>query len=90
MRTIPQIRSRLHELALELACPELADLAEETKRRSSIRRRTPTRHPKLTLEEEQIVRDYAQANPLRSLLEIAADLKTGLGRVSEAIMGKRG
>lgn len=35
--TIPEIRKRMHELAIEHGIEELAQLAEETKRRPYVR-----------------------------------------------------
>lgn len=53
MRTIPQIRMRLHELADQLGVQELHDLAEETKRRSPVRRARVSR-PKLLQSENTL------------------------------------
>lgn len=85
MRTIPQIRARLHELAEEHGLPELAELAEETKRRSPARR---ARKQNATYDPAE-VREYAEAFPDLPYHELANAFGITIGRVSEAIAGKR-
>ena len=88
-RTIPEIRTRLHELAREHGLPELHALADETKRRHH-GRRAPVRHPPLTPEQVEALKTYASANPRAHLQDIAVRFRTNAGRVSEALHGKRG
>lgn len=88
MRTIPQIRARLHELADEHGLPELAALAEETRRRPPCRLAAPRRRsltPALAAE----VRDYARRHPSASFHETADRFHTNIGRISEALVGTR-
>lgn len=88
-RTIPEIRERLHELAAELGVPELAELAEETRRRFHGRvGRTTAR--KVTDELADEVRAYARAHPTMNQRTIGARFKIDHGRVSEILFGKRG
>jgi hypothetical protein len=95
MRTIPQIRKRLHEIADELesldpaVAAELHDLAEETKRRSPVhmaRKKDKDPNP----PQEIYIRQFAAANPTLSYKEIAHALNTGIRCVSYAIAGRRG
>lgn len=88
-RTIPEIRSRLHELAREHGISELHQLAEETKRRRAVRR-APVRHPPLSDDQLDALKAYARANPQAHLQDIAVRFRTNAGRVSEALHGKRG
>ena len=83
MRTIPQIRVRLHEL------DELHDLAEETKRRPPAHM-TRSKHKNPDPSLEQRIRAYARQNPEKSYKDIANDLDTGIRCVSYAIAGRRG
>ncbi len=85
---IPEIRDRLHELADEHGIAELHDLAEETRRRSPLRV-TRKRWPRLTLEQQQAVRDTFAARPDLGHRELADMFRTSIGRVSEAIRGFR-
>ena len=87
--TIPQVRARLHVLAEEYGFPELAELAEATKRRQSEWPRAKAEHPQLSTEQEQEVRDYADLYPNKAYLEIATDLDIALRSVSYAIAGKK-
>ena len=88
MRTIPQIRARLHELADEYEIGELHDLAEETKRRSPAHM-TRSKHKDPDPYLEQRIREYARDNPEKSYKDIANDLNTGIRCVSYAIAGRR-
>lgn len=87
-RTIPQIRARLEELADEHGIDELRELAEETKRRSPVRRARSTK-PKLTDGQRQELAAYAEEHPDASYMEIAVAHDTTIGRVSEALAGFR-
>jgi hypothetical protein len=88
MSTIPEIRARMHELADEHGIPELHDLAEETRRRSPLRRAKP-RWPRLTDEVKQQVREMFAARPELGVRELADHFRTSIGRISEAVRGFR-
>ena len=88
-RTIPQIRARLFELALEHSLPELAELALETRRRPCVRR-APAYSAPLTASLAREVRRYAAINPDMPYAEIAIRFRINQGRVSEALAGTRG
>lgn len=88
-RTIPEIRARLFELAGELDCPELSDLAEETKRRPPVRR-APKRAQHVTEALQEQVRDFAARHPRMPMRAIGQKFGIDQGRVSEALAGKRG
>jgi hypothetical protein len=87
-RTIPQIRERMHELAEELGCDELHELADETRRRSPVRR-AAHRLPRLTTDLKLKIIEAARAFPEASYKELSEALNTSIGRVSEALAGKR-
>jgi hypothetical protein len=85
---IPEIRARLHELAEELDCPELHYLAEETRRRTPVKKarakaRKLTRGVRL-----EIMRVYI-AHPDWSNRRIGAKVGVDGGRVSETLAGFR-
>jgi predicted nucleic acid-binding protein len=100
-RTIPQIRARIVEIANELdvlnlrihkrraLAQELVDLAEETRRRSPVRR-GPDKHERLTAAQTQAIRQYAQTHPDAHQVEIGLVFNVNPGRISEALAGKRG
>ena len=88
-RTLPEIRARMHELADELGCPELAALAEETKRRYH-GRSAPITARAVTPALAAKVRAYKAAHPDASNRTIGALFKIDGGRVSEILHGKRG
>lgn len=87
-RTIPEIRARMIELAGELGCPELRELAEETRRRKPVRR-APPRKPDPSPALQDRIKRYASHNPDVSYHDIAVRFGTTSGRVSEAVAGKR-
>jgi hypothetical protein len=86
--TIPEIRERLHALAKELNCDELATLAEATRRRQPLRRAAP-RYPRLTEDQQAEVRKTFEANPALGLNDMAHMFGTNIGRISTAIRGFR-
>jgi hypothetical protein len=94
-RTIPEIRERLHEvaLAISLRCPheaaELHQLAEET-RREYAGRRARTFAPAVTDRLAACVREYARAHPREPFDRIGRLYGLNIGRVSEILHGKRG
>jgi hypothetical protein len=79
--TIPEIRARLHELAVTLGCKELHDLAEATRRRSAKKRAASVR--------QSLTPTLAQ-NPNMSNREIGNVFNVDGGRVSEAIHRSKG
>lgn len=97
-RTIPQIRSRMHELARELRDPDgmdLADIADEldalaneTARRKAVRR-APARRRKLDPSLADAIRADAKVHPHDDYTTIARRFSTNIGRVSEALAGFR-
>ncbi len=87
--TIPEVRDYLFILADQHSMPELAELATQLYRRPPVRRAKPRR----TGGREALygeIRGYAAAQPDASYHEIANKFDTTIGRVSEAIAGKRG
>jgi hypothetical protein len=88
MTTIPEIRTRLIYLAQEHALPELAVLAQALKRRPMVRKARPKYRP-LTPVLKEDIQAYAGRFPDLSYQEIANHFFTNIGRVSEALRGKR-
>ncbi|WP_296595506.1 hypothetical protein [Phenylobacterium sp.] len=88
-RTIPEIRSRLHELAIEHGLPELAQLAEETKRQYHGRRASPRARP-VDMAIAARVQRFARLHPNMPQREIGRRFGIDGGRVSEILFGKRG
>ncbi len=87
--TIPEIRARLHELAVALGCKELHDLAEATRRRSAKKRAASVRQS-LTPTLAKKIRAYVAQNPNMSNREIGNVFNVDGGRVSEAIHRSKG
>lgn len=85
---IPAIRARLHELSALHNLPELAELAEATKRRSPVRRAPRKSRPAIEPVREAI-RAFASISPALSQVEIAAHFNINPGRVSEAMQGPK-
>lgn len=85
---IPEIRDRLHELADEHGLPELHHLAEETRRRSPIKRAS-AKYPALSDEQAGEVRRIYKATQSLGVRDLANMYKTSVGRISEAIRGFR-
>ena len=88
MLTIPQIRERLHELARELNCPELSELAEGTKRRFFGRKAPVSQRPITQIMVDEI-RAYHAAHPTVHQREIAGHWGIDQGRVNEILHGYR-
>ena len=82
--SIPDVRSRLRELADEHDIDELHDLADQMYRKSA-KKRAPVRSPKLTPAMAQDIRDYKLANPDAHQQDIAEKFQVNHGRVSEAL-----
>jgi len=83
---IPQIRERLHELAKELDCPELAELAEAT-RRKPYARKGLRQSRRITHELAEEIRLFATYNQTMPLSAIAHRFNVNPGRVSEILNG---
>ena len=83
--TIPEVRDRLRQIAAEAKLPELVRLAEELKRRPAIRRATPrSQHPR-----KAAIRAYVALHSDEPLQDVATRFGVNIGRVSEALRGKR-
>jgi len=87
-RPIPEIRARLLELAKETGIDELRELAEETRRRSPVRRAPYQRRTKFTEDEQREIRDFVENNPELDYSAVAQRFSTNIGRISEIIAGK--
>jgi hypothetical protein len=91
---IPQVASRMREIAQEIQntypaqAAELLELADELKRRFSGPRAPATSTP-MTPELAEEIREYAEANPGMPHQTIGEVFNVNHGRVSEAIKGKR-
>jgi hypothetical protein len=94
MKTIPKIRKELLMLAnkLDIKCPaharKIRRLVKQMKRRSPIRR-SRRESASLTPELALRIRKVALANPSTSYMQLARIFATSIGRVSEALAGKR-
>ena len=88
-RTIPEIRTRLYELAAKHDLPELAQLADETKRQYH-GRRAPVRSRPVDDIMAARVRLFARRYPNMPQREIGRRFEIDGGRVSEILYGKRG
>ncbi len=86
--SIPEVRDRLRELAEELSCEELSELADQLYRRQS-GHRAPRRSPVVTEEMAAEIRQYAQENPYAHQQDIAEHFQVNHGRVSEALNHER-
>jgi hypothetical protein len=85
---LPEVASRLRELAIELDCDELDELADEIGRRSP-RLRAPTTSAPMTNALRAQIRALKAAEPDLSQAEIGRRFNLNPGRVSEALRGKR-
>ena len=85
---IPEIRDRLHALADDHNIPELHHLAEETRRRSPLKRAS-AKYPALTEEQAGQVRSMYRTRRSLGVRDLANMFGTSVGRVSEAIRGFR-
>ncbi len=86
--TIPQIRERLHELAVIHGIPELSSLATATIRRSY--KRAPSTRSGLDRKLKASIRAFVKENPEMAFQDVANIFGVNPGRVSEAVHGKRG
>ena len=83
-RSIPELRDRLREVAIEFGIPELLEIVDELYLRSPVRRARSTSQsltPALAAE----IRVYARANPSMSRQAIAVEFNVNHGRVSKAM-----
>lgn len=85
---IPEVRAELEELAIEHGIPRLKELADELIRRRRIVP-TPAKSKKMTPALKAAIKKYKKDNPDASYKEIADKYDVNIGRVSEAIVGKR-
>lgn len=85
---LPEVAARLRELAAELDCDELDDLANEIGRRPSAQRAPKSSAP-MTDELREEILAMKEANPRLSHAEIGRQLNVNPGRVSETLRGKR-
>ena len=85
---LPDVATRLRELAQELDCEELNALASEIVRRPSGKRAPPSSAP-MTDELRDEIRAIKKANPEISQADIGRALNINPGRVSETLKGKR-
>jgi hypothetical protein len=85
---LPEVAARLRELAIELSCDELSDLADEIARRS-VRQRAPSTSAPMTDAVRAEIKAMKAAEPDLSQHEIAKRLNLNPGRVSETLRGKR-
>jgi hypothetical protein len=85
---LPEVATRLRELAIDLDCDELNDLADEIGRRPSGQRAPRTSAP-MTDSLRARIRAMKAAEPNLSHTEIGRRLNLNPGRVSETLRGKR-
>jgi hypothetical protein len=85
---LPEVATRLRELAIDLGCDELNDLADEIGRRSP-RQRAPNTSIPITDSLKAQIRAMKTDEPHLSQAEIGRRLNLNPGRVSEALRGKR-
>lgn len=92
---IPEIRTRLLELAEEMQGARHGDWASELRAlaaasyRRRVKPRAPTRSRRMTPELAAEIRRIHRKNPRLSTQDIATRLGVNPGRVSEAIGGER-
>jgi CENP-B N-terminal DNA-binding domain len=85
---LPEVATRLRELAIELNCDELDGLADEIGRRPSGQRAPATSAP-MTDSLREKIHALKEAEPNLSQAEIGKRLNINPGRVSETLKGKR-
>lgn len=83
-RTIPEIRSRLREIADEHGIDELHDLADETYRSSPVKR-AENKSVNLTAKLAEEIRVFVTKNPKLHQRDVAQKFNVNPGRVSEAL-----
>ena len=85
---LPEVATRLRELAQQLDCDELNVLADEIARRPSGKRAPSTSAP-MTDELRNEIKAMKTADPDISQADIGRTLNINPGRVSETLKGKR-
>lgn len=83
-RSIPELRSRLREIADEEGLDELHEIADEMHRNSPVRR-AKNKSRALTPELAEEIRVYAKKNKTMHQRDIAQAFNVNPGRVSEAM-----
>jgi hypothetical protein len=85
---LPEVATRLRELARDLGYEELNELADEIARRPAGQRAPITSAP-MSDELRREIREMKEANPALSHAEIGRQLNVNPARVSETLKGKR-
>ena len=85
---IPEIQTRLLEIASEKNLDEVATLARQLTRRSP-KKRAPNVSKPMTDDLAHEIREFARSNPAMTQAEIGRVFNVNPGRVSEAIRGHR-
>lgn len=85
---LPEVATRLRELAIQLDCEELSELANEIARQLSAQR-APRSSAPMTNSLRAQIRAIKAAEPDLSHAEIGRRLNLNPGRVSETLRGKR-
>lgn len=92
MKTIPQIREELLEVAKHLgntkSSKRIKGLVKALYRRKAIRR-APTEHEPMTPQKIEAIKRTARQNPTVSYMVMAKLHKVSTGRISEVLAGKR-
>lgn len=92
---IPEVAKRIREISEQISgsfpdeATELAQLADELRRRSPTLPRAPATSTPMTPELAEEIREFSEANPRTSHQDIAVIFNVNHGRVSEVISGKR-
>ncbi len=86
---IVDIQARLRELAASTGITELADLAQQLKRRRPARRAATQSAPMSDELRRQII-SHAGSHPDWPMHKIGQHFNVNQGRVSEALRGRRG
>jgi len=85
---LPKVAERLRELAAELECDELDELADQIARRPS-GPRAPRSSTPMSDELRETIKRMKDEHPELSHAEIGRQLNLNPGRVSETLRGKR-
>ncbi|MBL4692095.1 MAG: hypothetical protein JKY92_02055 [Magnetovibrio sp.] len=83
--SIPDVRARLKELAVEHGIEELSDLADQMYRRKLKAQRAPVTSQRMTLSLAAEIREYIDNSPTASNQQIADHFTVNPGRVSDAL-----
>lgn len=85
---IPEIKTRLLEIARENGIDEVATLALQLTRRSPTKR-APVQSKRMTDKLAHEIREFARSNPDMTQAAIGRVFNVNPGRVSEAVRGFR-